>query len=72
MSEVRFRGSIKWFNVDKGYGFIIPESGGKDVFIHCTNMVDRTIKRLEEGQIVEYEEFNSRKGIEARNIEVVS
>ena len=67
----KFRGIIKWYNVDKGFGFIIPDKGGKDVFLHCTNLTDRSIKRLEEGQIVEYEEFNSRKGVEGRNVTVI-
>lgn len=66
--SVKARGSIKWYNVDKGYGFIIPDAGGKDIFLHCTNLVDRSVKRIEEGQIVEYEEFQSRKGIEAREV----
>lgn len=48
-------GTVKWFNKVKGYGFIVPTDGGEDVFIHVTTLEKAGMKRLEEGQEVEYE-----------------
>ena len=48
-------GTVKWFNVRKGYGFIIPEEGDKDVFVHITAVQEAGLKALEEGQKVEFE-----------------
>jgi cold shock protein len=48
-------GTVKWFNASKGYGFIMPQDGGRDVFVHITAMHDAKIAALHEGQTVFYE-----------------
>ena len=48
-------GKVKWFNYKKGYGFITPEEGDKDVFVHITAMREAQLKRLDEGQDIAYE-----------------
>lgn len=63
-------GTVKWFNDQKGYGFIIPEEGGKDVFVHHSNIVMEGHRTLVEGQNVEYEIAEGRKGPEAVDVKV--
>lgn len=58
------RGTVKWFNNQKGYGFITPESGA-DVFVHHTAIQDEGFKSLEEGQEVEFEIVTGPKGKQA-------
>jgi CspA family cold shock protein len=48
-------GTVKWFNATKGYGFIVPEEGGKDVFVHITAVQAAGLKGLNDGQKVSYE-----------------
>lgn len=48
-------GTVKWFNTDKGYGFIQPDAGGKDVFVHISAVQRAGIEALQDGQKVEYE-----------------
>ena len=48
-------GTVKWFNTDKGFGFIQPESGGKDVFVHVTAVQEAGLRSLNDGQRVSYE-----------------
>lgn len=48
-------GTVKWFNATKGYGFIAPEEGGKDVFVHITALEQAGISQLNDGQKVSYE-----------------
>lgn len=55
-------GSVKWFNTQKGYGFIAPEGGGKDVFIHISALERSGIQSLQEGQRVEFELGEDRRG----------
>lgn len=55
------QGSIKWFNLTKGYGFITPDNGGNDVFVHIRDAERSGIESLAEGQRVEYEIENDRK-----------
>ncbi len=57
-------GTVKWFNKDKGFGFIAPDDGGRDVYIHLSN-VDTPDNNLTDGQRVEYEVATGRKGPEA-------
>ncbi len=48
-------GTVKWFNYKKGYGFITPEDGGKDVFVHITALHDAKLRGLDENQPISYE-----------------
>ena len=63
-------GRVKFFNAEKGYGFISRE-GGKDVFVHYSNIQGNGYKTLEEGQRVEFDVGAGRKGEEAQNVRVV-
>ncbi len=63
------QGTVKWFNADKGYGFISPKDGGRDVFVHRNNVEDlRYNEALEEGEEVEYEVEQTPKGLSAQNV----
>jgi CspA family cold shock protein len=64
-------GTVKWFNDAKGYGFITPDAGGKDVFVHHTGIVGSGFKSLAEGARVEFEQAEGAKGPEARNVTVI-
>ena len=64
-------GTVKWFNDSKGYGFIAPEDGGKDLFVHHSNVAGDGFKTLSEGARVEYEQREGAKGPEATNVAVV-
>jgi cold shock protein len=64
-------GTVKWFNDSKGYGFITPEEGTKDLFVHFSNIAGSGFKTLTEGAKVEFEEREGSKGPEAVNVEVV-
>ena len=61
------KGTVKWFNNQKGYGFITPESG-KDVFVHYSAIQGDGYKTLEEGQAVEFEITKGPKGEQATNV----
>ena len=61
-------GTVKWFNDAKGYGFIAPEDGGKDLFVHHSNIAGDGFKSLTEGAKVEYESREGQKGPEAINV----
>jgi CspA family cold shock protein len=64
------RGTVKWFNFQKGYGFIQPQSGGKDVFVHIPAVEKAGLNGLNEGQVVEYEEVSDRGKTSAQNLKV--
>lgn len=64
-------GTVKWFNSKKGYGFIEPETGNKDVFFHVTQLEKIGLKRLNDGQKVGYELYDDRGRIAAGNIKVL-
>jgi cold shock protein len=66
------QGTVKWFNDAKGYGFIAPEGGGKDLFVHHTAIVGAGFKSLAEGAKVEYEAAEGQKGPEAKNVTQIS
>ena len=61
-------GTVKWFNDAKGYGFIAPDGGGKDVFVHHSGIVGQGFKTLAEGSRVEFETRAGQKGPEATNV----
>ena len=61
-------GTVKWFNDSKGYGFIEPEDGGKDVFVHHSGISGSGFKTLAEGVRVEFEAREGTKGPEATNV----
>ncbi len=61
-------GTVKWFNDSKGYGFIAPEDGGKDLFVHHSSISGDGFKTLAEGAKVEYESRQGDKGPEATNV----
>jgi CspA family cold shock protein len=64
-------GTVKWFNNQKGYGFIQPDEGGDDLFIHHSNIVAEGYRSLEDGQKVEFEAAQGQKGMEAINVRIV-
>ena len=67
MSEVK-QGTVKWFNDKKGFGFIEPEGGGKDLFVHMSEIKMDGFNTLRDGQSVEYEEGSGDKGPCASNV----
>lgn len=64
-------GKIKWFNENKGYGFILQESDGKDVFVHYSDIEGDGFRTLSEGETVEYELADGPKGPHATNVRKV-
>jgi CspA family cold shock protein len=62
------QGTVKWFSDEKGYGFITPEEGSGDLFVHHTGIVGNGFKSLEEGDKVSYEATQGRKGMQADNV----
>lgn len=64
------KGTVKWFNVTKGYGFIQPESGDKDVFVHITALERAGLRSLNEGQNVSYELATDKGKVSAVNIQL--
>ena len=62
------RGTVKWFNDQKGYGFITPEDGTKDLFVHHSSIQGEGFKSLQEGQSVEFEVTQGPKGPQANNV----
>jgi CspA family cold shock protein len=63
-------GTVKWFNDAKGFGFITPESGEKDVFVHFSSIQEAGFKSLAEGQRVEFEITDGPKGPQASNVTI--
>ncbi len=63
-------GTVKWFNATKGYGFIEPDEGGKDVFVHITAVQAAGLQGLNEGQKVSYEVADQRGKTAAANLKV--
>ncbi|MCM0019362.1 MAG: cold-shock protein [Tagaea sp.] len=64
-------GKVKWFNATKGYGFIAPNEGGKDVFVHITAVEKAGLRGLQEGQAVSYDILTERGKTAAGNLKVV-
>jgi len=65
------KGTVKWFNPTKGYGFIEPSSGDKDVFVHISAVERAGLRTLNDGQEVEYELVTNRGRTSAENLKVV-
>ena len=65
-------GTVKWFNVTKGYGFIQSDNGGKDVFVHISKLEEKGIRNLQEGQKVSYDTENNKGKTSATNLELIS
>ncbi len=64
-------GTVKWFNEEKGFGFITQENGGADVFVHFRAITGESFKTLAEGQKVAFEVEQGQKGPQAANVEVL-
>jgi len=62
------KGTVKWFNAQKGYGFITNESNGEDVFVHFSGIASDGFKSLEEGQEVTFELSQGARGLQATNV----
>jgi cold shock protein len=65
-------GTVKWFNADKGYGFITPDEGGKDLFVHFSAIQGSGYRSLAEGAKVEYEAQQGDKGPQAANVNLLA
>lgn len=70
MARDMAKGTVKWFNDAKGYGFITPEDGGEDLFAHFSAIQSNGFKSLKEGQKVLFEVVQGPKGKQASNIQV--
>jgi CspA family cold shock protein len=61
-------GTVKWFSDEKGYGFISPDEGGEDLFVHYSGIEGSGFRSLDEGEKVSYEITEGRKGLQAANV----
>ncbi len=64
-------GTVKWFNADKGFGFIAPDDGSEDVFAHFSAIQSNGFRSLDENQKVEYDVEQGQKGLQAANIRAI-
>jgi CspA family cold shock protein len=71
VSKAMASGVVKFFNSEKGYGFIAPDDGGKDVFVHFSGIAGNGYRSLEQGQRVEFDVAPGKKGDEAQNVRAV-
>ena len=62
------QGTVKWFSEEKGYGFITPDDGGKDLFVHYSGVAGAGFRSLDEGAKVSYEATQDQKGMQADNV----
>ena len=62
------QGTVKWFNDDKGYGFISPDEGSEDLFVHHSGIAGEGFKSLDEGAKVSFEATRGQKGMQASNV----
>jgi cold shock protein len=70
LEAILAKGTVKWFNATKGYGFIQPGVGGRDVFVHISAVERAGLSTLNEGQTVEYEEVANKGKTSAENLKV--
>jgi len=61
-------GTVKWFNAEKGFGFITPDGENEDIFMHLTEIVGKGFKSLEEDERVSFEVIHSERGRQAKNV----
>ncbi|MFP5020909.1 cold-shock protein [Pseudonocardia phyllosphaerae] len=64
------RGTVKWFNAEKGFGFIAPENGGADVFVHYSAIDSSGYRELTENQVVDFEVTQGAKGPQASSVTI--
>lgn len=62
------QGTVKWFNAEKGFGFITPDEGGSDLFVHHTAIQERGFRTLQENQRVNFDVAQGPKGLQATNV----
>lgn len=65
------QGTVKWFNAEKGYGFITPDDGSKDLFVHFSEIQGNGYRSLDEGQKVEFEVGQGQKGPQAQQVSAI-
>lgn len=68
MSE---RGQVKWFNENRGYGFIRRETGGREIYVHYADIAGEGFRTLSEGELVEFDLSEGERGLEAKNVRKV-
>jgi CspA family cold shock protein len=66
--SLKHTGKVKWFNENKGYGFILQDGGGRDIFVHYSEIQEEGYRTLAEGETVEFELMESPKGPQAKQV----